>query len=50
MAKLTQNIQELAGVIMLENDIPAQEELKFISFGLDFVRMMQQDAKTFQIF
>jgi len=49
MGKLTQNIQELAGVIMLENDIPAGEELKFISFGLDFVRMMQQDAKTFQI-
>jgi len=49
MAKLTQNIQELAGVIMLENDIPAQEELKFISFGLDFVRMVQQDVKTFQI-
>lgn len=50
MGQLTQSIQELAGVIMLENDITAtSEELKFISFGLDFVRMMQQDAKTFQI-
>lgn len=36
-------------MMLLENDIPASEELKFISWGLDFVRQMQQDAKTFQV-
>ena len=49
MGKLTQSIQELVGVIMVENGLHPDCELALISFGLDFVRMMQQDAKTFQV-
>jgi len=43
---LTQNVDEIVGLVIEEMEIPASQNFRLTSFALDFVRGMQKDVKT----